>query len=120
LGCDWIRYGIFKRRKKWTPASSGVEGIFCPLAYNGVNTWIVLGNNVASYSTDGQSWNPVPTIMTGYDVAYNGVDTWVAVGMGSDYLSCIMYSKDNGKIGYKEQIIFRLVGQRIYGYVCSV
>jgi hypothetical protein len=51
-----------------------------------------------SHSTDGQSWNPVYTnMMIGYDVAYNGVDTWVAVGMGSDYLSCIMYSKDNGK-----------------------
>jgi hypothetical protein len=83
--------------KKWTPASSGIEGIFCPLAYNGVNTWIVLGTNGAAHSTDGQSWNPVPTIISGYDVEYNGVDTWVAVGMGSDYLSCIMYSKDNGK-----------------------
>jgi len=58
----------------------------------------VLGNAVAAHSKYGQSWNSVNTnIITGYDVAYNGVNTWVAVGMGSDYLSCIMYSKDNGK-----------------------
>jgi hypothetical protein len=56
--------------------------------YNGVDTWITLANNVASYSTDRKSWNPVNTIIiTGCDVAYNGVDTWVVIGMGSDYLS---------------------------------
>jgi hypothetical protein len=90
--------GYSKDGKKWTPASSDIEGIFFPLVYNGVNNWIVLGNAVAAHSRDGQSWNSVDTnISSGYDVAYNGVDTWVAVGMGSDYLSCIMYSKDNGK-----------------------
>jgi hypothetical protein len=57
----------------------------------------VLGNAVAAHSKYGQSWNSVNTnIITGYDVAYNGVNTWVAVGMGSDELSCITYSKDNG------------------------
>jgi hypothetical protein len=105
----WVAVGssicYSKDGKKWTPVQN-IEGQYYQLAYNGVNTWIAVGDGVTSHSKDGQLWNPVPNIINEYDVAYNGVDTWVVVGMGSDELSCITYSKDNGNTWNKVTINF--------------